>query len=97
MPIFLAVIGSAFTSREYLAASGQFLLYTFGMSVVVVGATFAIAVFRESLATRARRAMRYVQPVGATLVLMASGYVTCYWLTLGGLLSVIGLLATIKL
>jgi hypothetical protein len=86
-----------FTSRDYLTAGVQFLLYALGMSVVVVGLTRAIAVFRGSVRTKARPAMRYVESAGAPLLLIAGAYIMYYWLTLGGLMSAIGLMATIRL
>jgi hypothetical protein len=87
VPIFLAVVGGAFTSRDYLAASAQFLLYALGMSAVVAGVTFALAAFRDAVITRARRAMLYVQPASAALLLLAGAFITYYSLTLGGRLS----------
>ena len=91
LPIFLAVVGSAFTSGDYVAASVQFLLYAFGMGVVVLGMTLGVALFRDAVLTRARGAMRYVQPASAALLLLAGGYIMYYWLTLGGLLAAVHL------
>ncbi len=87
LPIFLAVVGSAFTSRDYVAAIVQFLLYAFGMGVVVIGVTLGVALFRDAVVARARQAMRYVQPASAALLLLAGAYIIYYWLTLGGLLA----------
>jgi cytochrome c-type biogenesis protein len=74
-----------------MAATMQFLLYALGMSVVVVGVTFGFAVFRDAVVTRARVAMRYVQPASAVLLLLAGAYIIYYWLTLGGLLAAVNL------
>ena len=91
LPIFLAVVGSAFTSGDYVAATVQFLLYAFGMGVVVIGVTLGVALFRDTVLTRARGAMRYVQPASAALLLFAGAYIMYYWLTLGGLLAAVHL------
>jgi cytochrome c biogenesis protein CcdA len=91
LPIFLAVVGSAFTSGDYVAATLQFLLYAFGMGVVVIGVTLGIALFRDAVVTRAREAMRYVQPASAAFLLLAGAYIIYYWLTLGGLLAAVHL------
>ena len=91
LPIFLAVVGSAFTSGDFLAATMQFILYALGMGAVVIGVTLAVALFRDSLVKRARAAMRYVQPASAALLLLAGAYIIYYWLTLGGVLSTVGL------
>jgi cytochrome c-type biogenesis protein len=87
LPIFLAVVGSAVTLGDYGAVLAQFLLYAFGMAVVVIGVTVGVALFRDAVVIRARRAMRYVQPASAALLLIAGGYIIYYWLTLGGLLA----------
>jgi cytochrome c-type biogenesis protein len=91
LPIFLAVVGSAFTSADYSATALQFLLYAFGMGVVVIGVTLAVALFRDAVLTRTRKTMRYVQPVSAALLLLAGAYIMYYWLTLGGLLAAVHL------
>jgi len=90
LPIFLAVVGSAFTSGDFLAATTQFILYALGMGAVVIGVTIAVALFRDSLVKRAQAAMRYVQPASAALLLLAGAYIIYYWLTLGGVLSTVG-------
>jgi hypothetical protein len=69
----------------------QFLLYAFGMGVVVIGVTLGVALFRDTVLIQARGAMRYVQPVSAALLLLAGAYTMYYWLTLGGLLAAVHL------
>lgn len=91
LPIFLAVVGSAFTSADYIAAISQFVLYALGMATVVVGVTLGIAVLRDGVVRRARVAMRYVEPASAVFLLVAGAYIIYYWLTLGGLLAALPL------
>jgi cytochrome c-type biogenesis protein len=91
LPIFLAVVGSAFTSANYGAATLQFLLYALGMGVVVIGVTLGVALFRDAVLTRTRKPTRYVQPASAALLLLAGAYIIYYWLTLGGLLAAVHL------
>ncbi len=91
LPIFLAVVGSAFTSADYSATALQFLLYAFGMGVVVIGVTLGVALFRDAVLTRTRKAMRYAEPASAALLLLAGAYIMYYWLTLGGLLAAVHL------
>jgi len=38
-----------------------------------------------------RKALPYVQPIGAGLMIIAGIYIIFYWLTLGGLLGAFGL------
>jgi cytochrome c-type biogenesis protein len=91
LPIFLAVVGSAVTSADYGPATLQFLLYALGMGVVVIGVTLGVALFRDAVLTRTRKAMRYAEPAGAALLLLAGAYIMYYWLTLGGLLAAVHL------
>jgi cytochrome c biogenesis DsbD-like protein len=80
LPIFLAVVGSAFTAGGYLGAITQFLLYALGMGAVVIGVTLGVAVFRDAVVIKARAAMRYVEPASAVLLLLAGAYIIYYWL-----------------
>jgi len=91
LPIFLAIVGSAFTSADYLAATSQFVLYALGMTSVVIGVTLGIAVLRDGVLRRTRLVMRYVEPASAVFLLLAGAYIIYYWLTLGGLLAAVNL------
>ncbi|MCH8888430.1 MAG: hypothetical protein IIC13_17745 [SAR324 cluster bacterium] len=93
LPIFLAVVGSAFTSEGTAsegAVSGllQFVSYALGMGSVVLGLTLAAALVKEGLLVGyVRRVMPYLQPVSAWLLVLAGGYIVYYWLIPGGLLA----------
>ena len=91
LPIFLAVVGGAFISADYVAATSQFVLYALGMATVVIAMTLGIAVLRDGVVRRARLAMRYVEPASAVFLLLAGAYIIYYWLTLGGLLAAVHL------
>ncbi|HET8627136.1 MAG TPA: cytochrome c biogenesis protein CcdA [Thermomicrobiales bacterium] len=91
LPLFLAVAGSALAARGVLAALGQFVLYGLGMGAVLTALTLGVAAGGDAALRGGRRARRYVQPVGAVLVLLAGAYLIYYWLTLGGLLAGVGL------
>lgn len=87
LPIFLTVVGSAFTSEGAASGLSQFIGYALGMGSVVVGLTVAAALVKEGLLVRhVRRLMPYVQPISAWLLLLAGGYIVYYWLIPGGLL-----------
>lgn len=86
LPIFLAVVGSAFAARNFSVAGVQFLLYALGMGFVITLLTLGLALFQQAAAEPGRRLLRYAQPVSAALLLLAGAYIVFYWLTIGGLL-----------
>ena len=53
--------------------------------------TIAIGVFKGALANQLRRAMPYVNPISAGILIIVGGYMVFYWLTEGELASSFGL------
>lgn len=91
LPIFLAVIGiTTLTAGNILSSIGQFLLFAFGMGLVIVVLTLLAALFKTAMLKGMRRIFPYIQPVSAGLMLIAGDYIVFYWLTIGGLLDRIG-------
>jgi cytochrome c biogenesis protein CcdA len=88
LPIFLAVVGSALTVQGFLPSLLQFVLYGFGMGLVLTALTVTMAFFKHAVVRRTRVVVQYVQPATAVLLLMAGAYIVYYWLTLGGLLNI---------
>ncbi len=86
LPIFLTVVGSTLTVGTFLDSALQFVLYGFGMGLVILVLTLSIAIFRGALVTKVRRVLPYIQPISAGLLLIAGAYIVYYWLTLGELL-----------
>lgn len=86
LPIFLAVLGSSLTVASLPQVGLQLLLYGLGMGAVITALTLGLALFQQVLVDRMRRAVRFVAPASAGLMLLAGAYVIYYWLTLGGLL-----------
>lgn len=86
LPIFLAVVGSAFAARNFPLAGAQFLLYALGMGFVITLLTLGLAFFQQAAAEPGRRLLRFAQPVSAVFLLLAGAYIVFYWLTIGGLL-----------
>jgi cytochrome c biogenesis protein CcdA len=88
LPIFLTVVGSAFTVEGAGAGLGQFVSYALGMGSVVLALTVTAALVREGLLVgRIRRLMPYVHAVSAWLLVLAGAYIVYYWLVPGGLLA----------
>ena len=85
LPIFLTVVGGALTVRGFVPALAGFLLYGFGMALVLAVLTM-LAAFFKSVFAPASRLSRWVEPLSAGLLIVTGAYVVYYWLTLGGLL-----------
>ena len=83
---FLTVVGTSFAVSTHWASMGQFLAYGLGMGLVIVTLTLGMALFKEAVAGGMRKALPYVQPVGAWLMVIAGTYIVFYWLSIGGLL-----------
>ena len=85
LPIFLAVVGINITVSEILPAMGQLVLYALGMGLVIILLTVGMALFKEAVVGALRRAVPYIQPISAGLMIVAGSYIVFYWLTLGEL------------
>ena len=86
LPVFLSVIGTSFAVSDAATSLGQFVLYAVGMGTVILALTLGMAFFKGAMLGTVRRAMPYVQPIGAWLMVIAGTYIVYYWLTIGGLL-----------
>lgn len=82
LPIFIAVVGFG-TTTSFLTAFGQFLLYGLGMGSVILVLTLGMAAFKGAMVGGLRKALPYIQPVSAAIMLLAGAYIVFYWLTLG--------------
>jgi len=91
LPVFLAVVASSLVSAGPAGAVVQFVLYALGMGFVLSVLTLVATLVKHAAFHGVRRLGAYVEPLGAVLLLVTGGYVVYYWLTLGGLLAVIGL------
>ena len=85
-PIFLTVVGTSLAVSDLGASFGQFLLYALGMGLVIMALTLGMAVAKGAMVGAVRKALPYVQPVGAWLMVIAGAYIVFYWLTLGDLM-----------
>ena len=85
LPIFLAVVVSTQAVSGTVVAVGQFLLYAMGMGLVILVLTVGMTVFKGAVVGALRKAMPYIQPLSAALMIVAGSYIVYYWLTLGDL------------
>ena len=86
LPIFLAVLGLSAASIAFLEILLNFILFALGMGLVIMALTLGMAIFKGAMVRFLRRALPYIQPVGAWLMVLAGAYIIFYWLTIGGLL-----------
>ena len=82
LPIFIAVVGFG-TTTSFLSALGQFIIYGLGMGTVILVLTLGMAVFKGAMVGGLRKALPYIQPVSAAIMILAGSYIVFYWLTLG--------------
>ena len=82
LPIFIAVVGFG-TTTSFLSALGQFIIYGLGMGTVILVLTLGMAVFKGAMVGGLRKALPYIQPISAAIMLLAGSYIVFYWLTLG--------------
>lgn len=74
LPVFLVVVGSAFSAGSVLKGFALFLAYSAGMGVVVTGIALGAALFKGALARWLRRALPYVQQASGGLLIAAGAY-----------------------
>ena len=86
LPIFLTVVGTSLAVSDLGASFGQFLLYALGMGMVIMALTLGMAIAKGAMVGAVRKALPYVQPIGAWLMVIAGAYIVFYWLTLGDLM-----------
>jgi cytochrome c biogenesis protein CcdA len=84
LPLFLAVVASSATG-SFLFGASQFVSYALGMAALFAVLTLSVALFQGVMIKWVRKAMPYVQPASAVLLLLAGAYLIFYWLTVGGL------------
>ncbi|PZF83676.1 cytochrome c biogenesis CcdA family protein [Micromonospora deserti] len=75
---FLAVVVAGFRAGSPLAGAGLFVTYAIGMGLVVGAAALAVALARESLVRRTRRAAPLLGRVAGALLVLTGGYVAWY-------------------
>ncbi len=85
LPIFLTVVASTLAVSGVVAATAQFLLYALGMGMVIIALTVGMALFKETMVGWLRRALPYIQPASAVMMILAGAYIIFYWLTIGDL------------
>lgn len=85
LPIFLIVVATTLTASGFQDALAQFVLYAMGMGIVIMALTVSMALFKGVMVGALRKALPYIQPVSAVMMIAAGSYIVYYWLTIGDL------------
>ncbi|MGB2570799.1 cytochrome c biogenesis CcdA family protein [Micromonospora citrea] len=75
---FLAVVVAGFRAGSPVAGIGLFVTYALGMGLVVGAAALAVALARESLVRRTRRAAPLLGRIAGLLLVLTGAYVAWY-------------------
>ncbi|ADD41847.1 cytochrome c biogenesis CcdA family protein [Stackebrandtia nassauensis] len=75
---FLAVVVSTFRTESVVAGVGLYLAYALGMGLVIGVVSLAIALAKDGLVKRVRRALPLVSRIAGALLLVAGAYVAYY-------------------
>jgi cytochrome c biogenesis protein CcdA len=79
LPVFLAVSGISLISSSITSVILQFLLYGFGMSLVLTIMMVLISITSEGV-SRIRILVPYMTYVGPILMVLTGGYLIYYWI-----------------
>lgn len=86
LPIFLVVVGSALATGGVIGTFVPFLAYALGMGAVLGGVALAAALLKGAVVRWLAAMTRYVERVGAALLVAAGAYLVYYQLSTGLLL-----------
>jgi hypothetical protein len=75
---FLAIVVTSFRAGSIVAGVGLFAAYAVGMGLTVAVAALAVALARDGLLRRIRRATPLLSRLGGVLLLVAGSYVAWY-------------------
>lgn len=81
LSIFLAVVAGAIPQASLAGGILLFVVYGVGMSLVLVVVTLAVALGRQGLVRRLRRASAHVNRVSGAILVLAGGYIVWFWST----------------
>nr|MDP9020986.1 cytochrome c biogenesis CcdA family protein [Actinomycetota bacterium] len=78
LPIFLSVVANTAERDNAVSGALAFVAYAAGMGVVLTVLTLALALARESMVRRLRRALRYADRVAGVLLVAVGAYLLYY-------------------
>jgi len=85
MPIFLALIGSSIAREGFVYGFYQFLVYSAGMTVMIIIITVTISIFKSTFLDKFKKSSKYLDIVSSYILIIVGGYLIFYWLTEGNI------------
>lgn len=79
LPVFLTVVAGQVTQTNLVSGLITFLAYGFGMALVLVALTVALALGKSSIVGRFRSMMRHVNTISGVLLIVAGVYIVWFW------------------
>jgi cytochrome c biogenesis protein CcdA len=81
LPIFLVVVGSALSARNWADALSQFIGYALGMGSVFIVVTIAAALLRQAIPSKLKGLVLYIHRLSALLLIAVGLYLVYDWVS----------------
>lgn len=89
LPVFLAVVGSALSSKDFAYSFFQFISFALGMGFILTIVTIGSALFKEGITRWVERLVPVIDKLSGALLILAGSYILYFWFKVGGLLGTI--------
>ena len=81
LPIYLAAIGLVLgTGIDFINIIFYNLVYASGMSLILIGTSFGVVIFKQSISQFVSRISKFVEQTGTVLMILAGIFIIYYWL-----------------
>lgn len=84
-PVFLMIVLTAISSGGFFSGLSVFLVYTLGMSTMMILASIAVSLSKELLIDNFRSLTKYVKRIAGVILIAAGIYLLYYWAVSFGL------------
>ena len=81
LPVFLSVVATQVTTTNFFSGILTFLVYGFGMSLMLVSITVVLALGKQSLVGRIRSSVQYINKIAGVVLVIAGAYIIWFWTT----------------
>ncbi len=79
LPVFLTVVAGQVTQTNLISGLVTFVVYGFGMALVLLALTVALALGKSSVVSRFRSAMKHVNTFSGIILVIAGVYIVWFW------------------
>lgn len=84
-PVFLMIVLTAISSGGFFSGLSVFLVYTLGMSAMMILASITVALSKELLINNFKAITKYVKRIAGVILIAAGIYLLYYWTVSFGL------------